>query len=65
MKDATRDVVPIGDLVAAVFDTAEQYSADPRVVSRLATDVLDHMLRRAPGPRPGLPRPARLVALQG
>jgi hypothetical protein len=61
MKQPTRSVVQIGDLVAAVFDSAAQYSVDPRVVSRLATRALGHLLRQAPGPGPV--HPIRLSAL--
>lgn len=37
----------LGDLVAAVFDTAAQYSKDPAEVSRLATSAVTHLLRSA------------------
>jgi len=40
MKRNARSIVRMGDLVAAVFDSAEQYSVDPLVVSRLATRAL-------------------------
>ena len=64
MKHPIRSVVQVGDLVAAVFDSAGQYSPDPRVVSRLATRALGHLLRHAPGPGPGLLQPVRLAALR-
>jgi hypothetical protein len=38
---------PLGELVAAAFDTAAQYSSDPAEVSRLATGAVIRMLRRA------------------
>jgi len=50
MKRNARSIVQIGDLVAAVFDSAEQYSVDPLVVSRLATRALGHLLGHAPAP---------------
>jgi hypothetical protein len=37
----------LGELVAAAFDRAAQYSSDPREVSHLATEAVLHMLRRA------------------
>jgi hypothetical protein len=37
----------VGELVAAAFDSAASYSSDPREVSRLATQTVAHMLRRA------------------
>jgi hypothetical protein len=39
--------VQLGELVAAAFDDAAQYSSDPREVSRLATETVAHLLRRA------------------
>jgi hypothetical protein len=39
--------VQLGDLVVAAFDTAAEYSPDPREVTRLATGAVVHMLRRA------------------
>ena len=38
----------LGELVVAAFDNAARYSTDPREVSHLATQVVAHMLRRAP-----------------
>ena len=64
MKQPIRNIVQVGDLVAAVFDSASQYSVDPRVVSRLATRALGHLLRHAPGPGPGLLQPIRLAAIR-
>lgn len=43
----THDTVQIGDLIVATFDYAAQYSTDPREVSRLATELVVYMLRRA------------------
>jgi len=40
--------VPLGELILTVFDKAAQYSADPREVSRLATQTISHMLWHAP-----------------
>lgn len=36
----------VGEVVAAAFDEAERYSADPDEVSLLATHAVAHMLRR-------------------
>ena len=47
MRAKTRNTVQFGELVVAAFDNAAQYSTDPKVVSRLATDLVVHMLRRA------------------
>jgi|GEM_PF-3398992 len=47
MKKNGYKTAKLGDLVAAVFDEAEQYSSDPLEVSRLATRAVTHMLRRA------------------
>jgi hypothetical protein len=38
---------PLGELVAAAFDAAAQYSPDPAEVSRLATGAVLRMLRRS------------------
>lgn len=46
MRTDTHNTVQLGDLVVAVFDDAAQYSTDPREVSRLATQVVLHLLRR-------------------
>jgi hypothetical protein len=48
MKTQNRKSAPLGELVLAVFDKAAQYSADPREISRLATQAVSHMLRHAP-----------------
>jgi len=37
----------VGELVVAAFDKAASYSSDPREVSRLATQAVAQMLRRA------------------
>ena len=52
MKTNAYQTVRVGDLVVAVFDEAEQYSADLREVSRIATRTVTHMLRRL-GPKKG------------
>lgn len=36
----------LGDLIAAAFDEAARYSADPREVSRLATQAVRYLMRR-------------------
>jgi hypothetical protein len=55
MKRRTHGTARLGDLVAAAFDEAARYSADPREVSRLATQAVRHFVRRAgrvPSPLP-------------
>jgi hypothetical protein len=47
MKTNVRKTEQLGELIAAVFDIAAQYSKDPREISRLATGTVMHMLRRA------------------
>jgi len=47
MTTKFRGTAQLGDLVVAAFDKAARYSNDPREVSRLATWVVEHMLRRA------------------
>lgn len=37
----------LGDLIAAVFDEAARFSVDPMEVSRLATQAVWRLLRRA------------------
>jgi hypothetical protein len=47
MRARYQKTAQLGDLVVAVFDEAARYSTDPRDVSRLATQAVGHMLRRA------------------
>jgi hypothetical protein len=47
MKNHVHKTARLGDLITAVFDGAAQYSSDPREVSRLATQAVALMLRRA------------------
>ena len=47
VKRRTYGTARLGELVAAAFDEAARYSADPREVSRLATQAVRHLLRRA------------------
>ena len=46
MTNQIEKTAPFGDLVAAVFDQATLYSTDAREVSRLATQTIEHILRR-------------------
>ncbi|HET9594156.1 MAG TPA: hypothetical protein VFP65_01175 [Anaeromyxobacteraceae bacterium] len=46
MKRRKHGTVRLGDLIAAVFDEAAHYSTDPSEVSRLASQVVRHLLRR-------------------
>ena len=47
MRTHIRQSAQLGELVVAAFDEAAHYSTDPREVSRLATQAVEHMLRRA------------------
>jgi hypothetical protein len=47
MRTNIHKTTPLGDLVVAAFDEAALYSADPREVSRLATQAVMNMLGRA------------------
>jgi len=53
---------PLGELVVAAFDEAARYSTDPREVSRLATQAVQHMLRRAQKRTISLSPPSRCPA---
>jgi hypothetical protein len=48
MRTQIPKTVPLGELILTVFDKAAQYSADPREISRLATQAISHMLWHAP-----------------
>jgi len=47
MTTNVRRTVQLGDLVVAAFDRAAKHSADPREVSRLATQAVKRILRHA------------------
>jgi len=47
LRTDTHDRVQLGELIAAAFDDAAQLSKDQREVSRLATELVIHMLRPA------------------
>jgi hypothetical protein len=47
VKTTTRTTARLGDLIAATFDEAARYSADPRVVARLATLAVRHLVGQA------------------
>jgi hypothetical protein len=47
MRTDTHNTVQLGELVVAVFDSAAEHSTDPREVSRLATEAVVGLLRRA------------------
>jgi hypothetical protein len=55
MTIAIPKTVPLGELILTVFDKAAQYSADPREVSRLATQTISHMLWHIPRSKTSLP----------
>jgi hypothetical protein len=54
MRARVRKTAQLGEVVAAVFDKAAHYSADPKEVSRLATQAVALILRPQ---RRVLPRP--------
>ena len=47
MKANIQKTAQLGELVVAVFDEAAHYSADPWEVSRMATQAVMNMWRRA------------------
>lgn len=47
MRAPNRESAQLGELIAAVYAIAEQYSTDPKVISRLATKVVHQMVSRA------------------
>lgn len=47
VKRRTHGTARLGDLIAAAFDEAARHSADPKEVSRLATQAVRYLLRRA------------------
>jgi hypothetical protein len=46
MRTSASRTAELGDLVVAAFDGAAHVTNDPREVSRLATLVVRHLLRR-------------------
>jgi len=46
MKKNGKKTVRLGDLIAAIFDEAGRFSADPREIARLAAQAMDDLLRR-------------------
>jgi hypothetical protein len=56
MKSKSPKTVALGELILAVFDKAAEYSADPREISRLATQTISHMLWHSPRLKTSLPR---------
>jgi hypothetical protein len=50
MKARSRRTALLGEVVVAAFDGAARYSADPREVSRLATQAVAHLLHHARRP---------------
>jgi hypothetical protein len=47
MTTQAHKTTDLGDLIAATFEEAALYSADPQEVSNLATQAVAHMLLRA------------------
>jgi len=47
MKTLIPRTAPLGEVVAAAFDRAARYTTDRREVSRLATEAVLQLLRRA------------------
>jgi len=68
MRTNARRTAQLGDVVAAAFDEAARYSADPQEVLRLATQALVHLLRRSTVPNDGpvhrIDRPASPAGLR-
>jgi hypothetical protein len=60
MKTQTPKTVALGELILTVFEKAEEYSADPREVSRLATQTIAHMLWNMPRLQPS---PALVISV--
>jgi hypothetical protein len=60
MRTHVHHSAQLGELVVAAFDEAAHYSTDPRQVSRLATQAVGDMLRRAQGRQLLTSRPMRL-----
>jgi hypothetical protein len=52
MRALVRKTAQLGEVVAAVFDKAAHYSADPKGVSRLATRAVALILHRQWRPLP-------------
>jgi uncharacterized protein (DUF2141 family) len=65
MRTQVQRTAQLGELVVAVFDRAAHYSADPREVSRLATQAVAHILRRARKTSISLLQPARYTRATG
>jgi len=47
VKKRMPKTAPLGDLIAAAFDEAARYSAEPREISRLAIQAVRHLMRPA------------------
>ena len=47
MRVPAHKTAQLGELVVTAFDLAARYSANPQVVSLLATEAVAHLLRRA------------------
>ena len=47
MRTTVHKTAQLGELIVAAFDKAAHYSTDPQEVSRLATQAVVHLLRRA------------------
>lgn len=47
VRHTAQKTAPFGELLVAVFDEAACYSTDPEEISRMATEVVTRMLRRA------------------
>lgn len=46
-RSPAQKTAPFGELLVTVFDEAARYSTDPAEISRMATEVVARMLRRA------------------
>jgi len=50
MKTESRKTMPLGELVAAVFDQTAHYTTDSRRMAHLAAQAVAHMLRHSSAP---------------
>ena len=47
MKNGMQKTASLGDLIAATFDEAARYSADPKEIARLASQAVAGLMSRA------------------
>jgi hypothetical protein len=64
MRAELRKTAELGEVVAAAFDKAADYSTNPRTVSRLVTQAVARMLRSQRGRTTSLRPPLLIVGEQ-